>query len=386
METQLYGKDVQLDPTKIELAFRAIGSYNDKNQKDIFGTLIRSFWPQVYNKTYNLWQQQPINIRNLVYNFDVLPVEEIEKVLKIFGLKKLIELLDNLKNGGLQLIEVFSIPPDFDDTYLNVGLGATLYNLRDQYPSLYREWSQNNTDVSTLIDATVRYSYEPFDADVNKNVIDTRTYFFAREFILEAAANNQSVSLITTWVQNIKEQRYLYNKRCSMPFNMNNVDVTVGANSVYGIASAAIYNINGFSDLFLASPKMIQTYLNTTKFIAWGIRSNFSSRTDLAQVYYPSKYNFLWYSSRSLFLIENELQKLDPANGVDDEPFLKNLKRLEDVLSEARDYLKSVFEKDVTDFLLNAAVNESSGSTYFRDFLGLNDTNVFGHPVINNVE
>lgn len=129
LETQLYGKDVFVDASKVELAVRAIASYYDHNQKIGDKTLVRTFWPQTYNNTYNLWQQQPINIRNLVLNFDVLPIEEIEKVLQVFGLKKLIAMLDDLKNGGLRLIDVFSIPPDYDDTYLNLGLGATLFKV-----------------------------------------------------------------------------------------------------------------------------------------------------------------------------------------------------------------------------------------------------------------
>lgn len=377
-----------VDASKVELAFRAIGSYNDRNQKYALKTLIRTFWPQSYNSTYNIWQQQPINIRNLVYNFDVLPIEEIEKVLKFFKLEKLISYLDDLKNGGLKLIDVFSIPPDYDDTYLNLGLGATLYKLRDQYKTLYAEWANNNTDINGLVDATVKYAYQPFEKDISKNTIDTRTYFFARPFVQEAAKNSQPVSLITTWVQNIDEQRYLYNKRISMPFNMNNVDVTVGANSVYGIAAGAIYNINGFGDAFLNSPQLIQTYLNTTRFITWSIKANYTSRPDLAQVYYPSRFNFLWYASRSLFLIENELQKLNSPLVTDpnEQGFLNNLRALKDILTEAKDYLKEAFENDVTGFLVRTAVNATSESTYFRDFLGLNDTDIFGKPVTNDVE
>lgn len=386
LEAELYGKGAFPDSSKVGKALRAIDSYNDRNQKNALKTFVRTFWPQVYNSTNSLWEQQPINIRNLVLNFDVLPIEEIEKVLKFFKLEKLIAYLDDLKNGGLKLIDVFSISPDFDDTYLNMGLGATLYKMpQRQYKALYSEWANQNADVNGLVEATVKYSYEPFSSDINKNTIDTRTYFFARGFVEEAAKNNQPVSLITTWVQNIDEQRWLYDKRVSMPFNLNNVDVTVGANSVYGIAAGAIYNLNGFGDAFLKSPELISTYLNTTRFITWAIKSNYTSRPDLAQVYYPSKFNFLWYASRSLFLIDNELKK-QTAPG-----FLLNngssAANLKDILAEARVYLKNAFENDVTEFLLRSAVNSTDQSmTYFRDFLGLNDTDLFGKPVINDVE
>lgn len=69
-----------------------------------------------------------------------------------------------------------------------------------------------------------------------------------------------------------------------MPFNVNNVDVTVSANAIYGITSASISNINNFRSLFVESTDLQQIYLNTTKFISWAIKSNFSGRPDLAQV------------------------------------------------------------------------------------------------------
>lgn len=84
-------------------------------------------------------------------------------------------------------------------------------------------------------------------------------------------------------------------------------------------------------------------------------------------------------------MIENELQKLYAPSEA--EPWLvENLNRLQDVLKEAKSYLQDAFENDVTSFLMHTAVNDSDGSTRFRDFLGLNDTNAFGKPVSNDVE
>jgi len=58
----------------------------------------------------------------------------------------------------------------------------------------------------------------------------------------------------------------------------------VGANFVYGATSGSIYNINNYGDYLLNSTDLQRVYLNTTKFISWAIKSNFSSRPDLAQV------------------------------------------------------------------------------------------------------
>ena len=211
----------------------------------------------------------------------------------------------------------------------------------------------------------LKYAYKPFDSNINSNIIDPRTYFFARHFIQDAYTKNQSISLITTWIQNIDEQRILSKEGVSMPFNVNNVDVTVCANSIYGITSATIYDINGFQQEFLDSPEFQQLYLNTTKFITWAIQTNYSSRPDLALVYYPSVYNFLWYTSRTLFFLENELDNVVDV-------------KLKAIFLEAKGYLQVAFEGAATDFLFKTVKYEDEKETYFDDFLGLNDTDVFG--------
>ena len=386
LESTLYGKGAPALPeARLRLALEAINNYHNHNDNNFQHSLLRSFWPQVYNETDNLWNQQPINIRNVALNIDKIPWAEIEKVLKALKLDKLANIAQMIQYLGTMSIDAFCIPIDFDDSYLNLGLGATLYKLSSTYPDIYNDWMVNNSDTQHLIDSTTKYAYRPFDSDANKNMIDPRTFFWARNFIQEAYNEKKSVNLITTWVQNIDEQRVLKDKKISMPFNLNNVDVTVAANSVYGITSGSIFNVNNFGDLFLQSADLQAIYLNSTKFISWAIHNNFSSRPDLAQVYYPSTYNFMWYASRTLFLIENEYQKFmyNVENGIkDDVAYLNRFKALQDVLFEAKSYLEDAFENSATQFLFkwSIPVGNQNNQVYFRDFLGLNDTNLFDKP------
>ncbi|RNA02512.1 hypothetical protein BpHYR1_046433, partial [Brachionus plicatilis] len=124
---------------------------------------------------------------------------------------------------------------------------------------------------------------------------------------------------------------------------------------------------------------MVQTYLNTTKFISWAIKGNFSDRPDLAQVYYPSTYNFLWYASRTIFLIENEIEKFIHLRkkGVHHE-YYGSLESISDILLEAKGYLQDAFENKATEYLSKWQIPDGPDKGYFRDFLGLNDTNIFG--------
>jgi hypothetical protein len=388
LEASLYGKGAPLfDSERLELAMTAIGAYHNRNENNFEKSIIRTFWPQVYNETYNIWQQQPINIRHITQNLDKIPwikIADFFRFIKLDSIADKVALIAEVDNDALN---AFCIPPDFDDTYLNLGLGATLSKLKNQYPKVYNSWLSNNTEINRLAEVTSKYAYRPFDLDIDKNVIDTRTYFWSREFIYEAQSAGQPLALITTWIQNIGEQKVLKDERVSMPFNINNVDVTVCANSIYGITSGSIFNTNDFGTLFLNTPDLQHIYLNSTKLIGWAIQRNFSSRPDLAQVYYPSLYNFLWYSSRTLFLIENEYKKFEymiQTNDVSEIEHLKRLRDLSDILQEAKYYLQVAFENEATDDLFKKLIRVDDNNVYFRDFLGLNDTNIFGKPESNN--
>jgi hypothetical protein len=387
LEATQYGKGApQLDHNRLQLALEAIGSYHNHNDQDYDHDILRTFWPQKYNATTGLWYQQPVNIFNVASFLNDIPFGAIETFLKKLKLDKLIPLVDGFKQLS-GAVNAFCIPPDFDDTYLNLGIGATLSRMTSLYPKAYSSWLANNTDVAQLINATVKYSYKPLDADVNSNVIDPRTFFWARNFVQEAHSNNDSVSLITTWIQNIGEQRAFKTERINMPFNLNNVDVTVAANSIYGITSASLFNLNNFGDLFVQTPELIQTYLNSTRFITWAIHSNFSGRPDLAQVYYPSTYNFLWYASRTLFLLTNQYNKYDDMiarNDLSDKEFVQRLASMQSVFLQAKSYLEDAFKTTATEYLFAKKLTPQPGHTYFRDFIGLNDTTVFGKPVSND--
>ena len=206
LEADLYGKGApSFDAGRLQLELDTLNDYKNKDDLNLNQTLVRTFWPQTLNATSGEWFQEPINIRNVVNIAQNLlndvPFAEIEKVLKKLNLTKLLDLIKQLDNPGVfsLLLDAFCIPPDFDDTYLNLGIGATLSQVADKYPKAYGSWLSGNSDVDGLIKLTTRYAYRPFDSDLNRNTIDPRTYFYARNFIQEAFDNQASLGLITTW-------------------------------------------------------------------------------------------------------------------------------------------------------------------------------------------
>ena len=350
----IYGKGVNLKENLIQYALDALDDFRDKNGAEKKSPKF-TFWLQNYNSEFDTWYCQNENFNGLVKylenaSLDALGTKFSEQQPKLY------KTLTFFKNSFDT--NVFKIPSDFDDSFLNLAIGSSLLKIENLYPKLYHSWSINNVNSNLLINYTLKYAYKPFDSDLNSNLINPTTYYFPRPFIMEAYAKNQSLTLITTWMQNIDEQR-LQNEFATKRFNTNNVDVTVCANSVYGITAAVIYNPNGFRDAFLNSTQFQEIYLNTTEFINWAIKTKFSSRPDLALVYYPSVYTFFWFVSRSLFLLENDL------NIVKDN-------KVKEILLIVRMKLRKTFENEVTDFFLENVKYENT-LAYYEEFLGLSD-------------
>jgi len=202
LEANIYGKGAPFfDPSHLQLALDAINTYSDKNQNQ---TSIKTFWPQTFNRTTDTWYQEPVNIHNVIaivrdYILDRFPFRTLEKLLKLIGLDVLAGLLERARTSTDTILDAFNIPSDFDDTYLNLGLGAALKRLQGTYGTAYASWLANNENSKELVEVTCKYAYRPFDEEIDKNVIDPRTFFYARRFIQEAATNNQSISLVSTW-------------------------------------------------------------------------------------------------------------------------------------------------------------------------------------------
>ena len=123
----------------------------------------------------------------------------------------------------------FCIPADFDDTVVNMGLGALLKQ--------YARWKAVNPSISEVIPCLKKYAYRPFSTNEDSNIIDPRTYFYARDFLHE---HTGPLALIPTWVQNLTENRRFFDKRYRMPLNSNNIDLTVSSNMIYGLTAAVL--------------------------------------------------------------------------------------------------------------------------------------------------
>ncbi len=238
-----------------------------------------------------------------------------------------------------------------------------LYNY-SKSGDLYKMWKDSNQNNVEAMNALKKYSYAPFSNDDTKNFIDTRTFFYLRDFLYEIQKASLPAFFASTWAQNIDEDKVTFDDY-SMPFNANNIDLTVSTNVVYGISSTVLSGSNNYtngSNWF--DPELQMIYENTTNLMAWFIERNFSNRPDLALTYYPSVYNFYWFTARSVNLLRSYSQRHGRL------PYA--------VMERAMDTLTVAMRGAATTDILKKAVTDKDGLMYFDDFLGDNDKNMQG--------
>jgi len=269
-------------------------------------------------------------------------------------------------------VNEFHIPADADDTFVNIGLGGLLE--KSKYETAYSKWQQDNPNIDIPIKAGTEYNYQPFgpqSTDINKGLVDPRSYFYLRNFLYERQNQSAySLSLPTTWMISFTENAKLGSDKIRMPFNLDNIDMTVSANVLYGLTAAALSNWTLDTDWFDEG-----MYSDIVDMFIYEMSHNFTNRPDLALTYYPSKFVFYWFTSRTS-------QLLKAASLVRKLPF----SAMQNALNKLEPYLRS----NLTNALLKEAVYNKS-LAYYDDFLGNGDKDIFGkylhscHDITSNM-
>ncbi|KAK7505582.1 hypothetical protein BaRGS_00003327 [Batillaria attramentaria] len=311
-----------------------------------------AFWPQAYEKNASRWVSTPANLLNAFEVFTDLPWDQIDKVLEYLGLKDVEDFIKHIIASRSGYTRAFHIPPDFDDTFVNLGLGALLTDLGPELPEALSRWRHHNTNLTSVLDALKSYAYRPFSQDKNVNTIDPRTYYYIRHFLDYAKNQSLDVALVPTWVQNIAEAREYYYRDVVMPFQVNNVDVTVAANAVYGITASVLSGLLPTS--VLQDPDIRQIYHNTTSLIAFMVEKALFGRPDLALTYYPSVFEFYWFVARTYHRMETALRS----------------QPLPEVMQDLYPRLRSVLEGPMTQHVVTTGTPEGQDMLYYDDFLG----------------
>lgn len=342
------------------------------------GTSLTSFWAQKPGQ-----KAQPLPYKYVASPQNLLSA--IKAANSGVGLLK--DLCNKLKSGKTACLNAangisgalntigsaFHIPADTDDTSLNFAMGADLLNASrflngsTTYRAAYKTWRAKNSSkaIGDALFQILNHDYEPFSE--NQNSIDPRTYYLmqgfkAHQHFLDGVPANPDFALPTTWVMSLSGENDQNPNageapQVAMPFNVNNVDATVVANFLYGIISLdRSRDTNGQSLLTEAeatngsiSERLPEILKDSSIYLKWLADNNLiNTRPDLALDYYPSRYNFYFFESRDLAI----LNSYGPQGA---------LLTVQQNLQAAR--------AEFSDQLISLAKNDSDG-TYWSDFLG----------------
>ncbi|KAL5014184.1 hypothetical protein ScPMuIL_008454 [Solemya velum] len=286
-----------------------------------------------------------------------LPWPVIEEFLLALGLDKVEEVIKMLLSMREMYLTVFQVPPDFDDTFVNIGIGSLLREMRSEFPESNLFWTQKNSNLTFIFSEMKRVAYRPLSSEESVNTIDTRTYFYIRKFLQNSISEKKDLALIPTWVQNLDDVRKYAGKGNDIPGNINNVDVTVAANVIFGITNGILTGL--FDATLLDDADIQQLYLNTSTLIKYEIMKNLSSRQDLALTYYPAELEFYWFVSRTF----TQLERRSRAGVSFPHPALKTVWLLfgEALLGHAYQVI------------VDKAIPDGNDKVYFDNFIGDGD-------------
>ncbi|XP_052820625.1 uncharacterized protein LOC128246452 [Mya arenaria] len=365
IEAYAFGKAPKPGSEQLKMSLEAVSTFTNRNKPGSDSK--KTFWPQVLNKTDQTYTSTPVNLFEVLRFPDYLPNSLIEELLEIIGLKDLEHVYELLVKERHIFAEAFHIPPDFDDTFVNVGLGSMLAQFAEDFPSEQQQWMADNSHLQSVFDNLKKYAYRPLSSESRVNTIDPRTYLYMHGFLEKAVSNQQDVALVTTWLQDIDEVKTMLDRGVAMPFSVNNVDITVCANVLYGLTTCLG---TGLCKGDWVDSDIQQIYMNTTALLAYEMSTNLSSRPDLALTYYPSRFVFYRFTSRTFAwlnrFLPGRIGKLD-AN-------------VFKMLNYAYESLCVALKTYVTQDILTIIQDEGHGC-YIDDFLGNNDFDLFNRSV-----
>ncbi|CAG2252670.1 unnamed protein product [Mytilus edulis] len=362
VEAYRYGNAPKPTEDQITMSVDAIMDHRNKNLK--YENSIMAFWPQILDEEFKVYQSTPVN---LLAMFNLTQTTNWTVVYELFdkiGLHDVTEIMKHLLATREGYQHVFKIPPDFDDTSVNLGLGSLLRDNVMHFPYASAAWEGQNSNLSSVFNAMKHYAYRPLSGDRRVNTIDTRTYFYMRKFLEKAASEKKDVSLVTTWVQDLVDVKTQYFQGIDTPGNVNNVDITVCANALFGITNAILSGL--VTSEVLYDPVLQQLYLNTSTMIEFQIQTNFSGRPDLALTYYPSVFEFYWFVARTYTQLERKAR-------IGELPH--------EAMRTVMEGLGSALKGNMTQHVISQSKMEGSDMIYYDDFLGDGDIDNNKKPV-----
>ncbi|EWS75435.1 hypothetical protein TTHERM_000985179 (macronuclear) [Tetrahymena thermophila SB210] len=329
---------IEIDQEKFEESIDAILQFRDKNQKE--GIPSYSFWKQNYKN--GTWYSYPQNLQK---------VAEMIKIMPDWAKKLLIKLGLPFVAVADKIADAFHLPPDADDSSVNIALGIRIMNSPLIRQSIKEKWIKSNHNLQEYYQLLKKYSYKPFDvSNSSVNTLDVRTYFAFHNY-LQTLNKTSNFSVFTTWIRSTDDQ---IPSMIEIPGNTNNFDCSVISNTLFGLHNILLNsNQTVVNEIF--DEELQGLYLNSTNVIIYAIDSYISkSHPDIAFLYYPSVYDFYWFVARNVHLLNSNYDKIPNQ-----------------LIKDVVDALNKSMKNQGTIYILNNTLADKNGNLYWQEFLGI---------------
>ena len=316
------------------------------------------FWPQAFNASSGLWDCSPTNIIELCTAEGTF-ASYVHAVLDDLGLQSLWNAIEGELTMPAMFLSAFRIPNDYDDTAAGVALGTTIIDMADRFPEAAAAWTRANGARASFAAAYKKYLYTATSTLLDNRAIDPRSYFLLDQyFASDAQAADRP--LFTTWLMSIAENRVQFSGGVAMPFNVNNIDASVNANAVFGLAKAFLSDAGRGQPTDWFDADLQAAVVGACKYVAWILDDNqLAKRPDLVLTYYPPKYNLYWSIGRTLAALDGAPDGVGDANGT---------------WATVRSTWQASMEQAGTTQLLASVTTCSATACMWDDFLGHADT------------
>ncbi|KAI3653490.1 hypothetical protein MP228_001437 [Amoeboaphelidium protococcarum] len=352
IDSQQYAPQLRITDQELLRGVKAIITHKDQNvDQDV---PLFSFWNQIKIDGAGYRASPP--------NIDV-PLGELRKgfgyvktALEWLHLGFLAELVDKALEFEDSFQTSFRIPADSDDTGCNLALGMKLLTAQSQFPLTASQWVEYNKSPQTIVAYYLQYAYYPNSKTYPLNAVDPRTYLWIRKFIKERV-RDPNLAIISTWMQQVNEVEAQWEYK-RMPFNVNNVDLSVVANTIFGFTQFLIVQRGDVSVMHTDAFKKM--YVDNVDLLVWSLKNRIVEvyQTNVL-LYYPPKFAFYWFVARILSVMKNA-----------------NLRSLPKYVRDARDKLELAMKYYGTVELIRE-VECQKDQCYWDEFLG-NADSAFG--------
>ncbi len=407
----------------LTIALEGLSQFKDKNYNDTIP--VYNFWKQdLLNGT---WTQTPDTMLHLIKiapHFPKILINFLEKI----HLENVAQFLETFEKMSQIFLYAFRIPPDADDSSVNMALTGLLHkmendwllndfvsnnenkkevNENNSFLNLFKNmikdivsklnlkkspnkehkdsnkilnetlknWYTNNTNYDLFFEKLKSKAYRPFlnhnfteknfkEISETADVIDPRTYFVVRKFLQEKFNEKKDLILPTTWVHDFADEVKEF-PLVTMPFRVNNLDFNVVTNFLYGITNLVLHHPDKEYIKKIFDEEMQKMYSDSIDLIIYGIKEDiFNWRPDLALLYYPSVFDFYWLISRVYSSLKNSQDEIDSFIGFDD--------NIHETLDRSKYFLQLLLKKYMTTTMQKKILKNEKNPIefYFVEFLG----------------